>query len=66
MNGLRRLLHRHRWTTIASAHADLALIPAEVTLLLQHCELCGEHRTEQIDGAWPLALFKPPTSHKGA
>lgn len=64
MNRLRRLLHRHRWTTIDVGHHVTVLGSADVTILLQHCPACGQHRTQNIDGRWPAALFKPPTSQE--
>lgn len=61
MNLLRRLLHRHRWETLAVTLGQYAIGPGDITVILSRCR-CGEHRTEQVNGHWPRELFMPPTS----
>jgi hypothetical protein len=65
VNRLRRLFHRHRWTTIDVGHHTTVIGWADVTVLLKHCPECGQHCTDNIDGRWPAALFMPPTTSQG-
>jgi len=57
MTWLRRLLHRHRWTSHAVTYRG---DPA--TLVHEACR-CGAHRTRQLDGDLPAELFLPKHQH---
>lgn len=65
MTRLLAWLHRHRWQNLTVTLAQGAVLPGDVTVILSRCNRCGTHRTETLNGHWPISLLTPPATTRG-